>query len=135
MITDYRGTNEEPFYFANVAAIDLATGQLEPIAALPETYTEAEGVAPDGSYILIESDRENERQRWKVDVYMQSLTSDEPAVRICEWNKIPGYRSDNPVVSPDGSLIAIQCGFMKGAGEGKGIVLLDVEKWRNTRKP
>ncbi|XZE17813.1 TolB family protein [Pirellulaceae bacterium SH449] len=134
LFTYYQGDTDEPFYNAEVASIDLDSKEIKFITQVPNGYNEAEGVAPDGSYILIESDRENERRRWKVDVYMQPLNSNEPAIRICEWNKFPGYRSDNPVVSPDGKLIAIQCGFMKGAGEGRGIVLMDVERWRETVK-
>jgi hypothetical protein len=131
LFTYYQGDEKEPFFNAEVAAIDLNTKELSFVTNVANGYNEAEGVAPDGSYILIESDRQNERRRWKVDVYMQPLNSNNPAIRLCEWNKVPGYRSDNPVVSPDGKLIAIQCGFMKGAGEGRGIVLMDVDRWRS----
>jgi hypothetical protein len=134
LITYYQGDLAEPFYNAEVASIDLQSKELLFITNIPNGYNEAEGVAPDGSYLLIESDRENERRRWKVDVYLQPLHTDEPAIRLCEWNKFPGFRSDNPVVSPDGKLIAIQCGFMKGAGEGRGIVLMDVERWRSDQQ-
>jgi hypothetical protein len=130
LISHYHGTNDEPFYFSDVAAIDLTTGERTMVTDTPGGYTEAEGVAPDGSYIMIESDRQDERKKWKVDVYMQPLDGKSEAIRVCRWNEFGGYRSDNPVVSPDGKLIAIQCGFMAGAGEGRGIVLLDVEKWK-----
>jgi hypothetical protein len=135
LFTLYHGTREEPFYFANVAAVDLVSGEVSMVTDLPETYTEAEGVAPDGSFVLVESDRENERRKWKIDVYLQPLDGRSPAIRLCTWNRFPGYRSDNPVVSPDGRTIVIQCGFMAGAGEGRGMVLFDLEAWRSGGSP
>ncbi len=132
LFTYYQGDEKEPFYNAEVAALDLKSKEVTFLTSIENGYTEAEGVAPDGSYILIESDRENARRKWKVDVYMLPLNENKPAIRLCNWLKYPGFRSDNPVVSPDGKLIAIQCGFTDGAGEGRGIVLMDVEQWRSS---
>ena len=97
-------------------------------------YNEAEGISPDGSFLLIESDRHTEPKRWLVDVYLFKLDGTNSIDRLCDWTKYPGYRSDNPVVSPDGKTIAIQRGFMAGSGQGSGIVLFDLEKYYNLKK-
>lgn len=129
IFTYYYGTDAEPFYYANAYALDLTTGALENLTNGQDDYNEAEGVAPDGSFLLIESDRHTEPRHWKVDVYLLKLDRTGDMERLCDWTDYPGYRSDNPVVSPDGKTIAIQCGHMAGSGQGSGIVLFDLEKY------
>lgn len=132
--THYWGTLEEPFYYADAWVLDLATGERSNLTQSAETYDEAEGIAPDGSFLLVESDRHAEPRRWKVDVYLLHLDGSGTLERLADWTRFPGFRSDNPVVSPDGRTIAIQCGFMKGSGQGSGIVLLDLDHYRSSRR-
>ena len=43
------------------------------------------------------------------------------------------YNNWFPHISPDGKWIALQFGFMKGAGDGQGIFLFDVEKYKKSK--
>lgn len=133
IFTYYYGTDEEPFYFADPYTLDLETGEMEKLTNTKDIYNEAEGVAPDGSFLLVESDRHTEQQKWLVDIYLLRLNGTKQMERLCDWTKYPGYRSDNPVVSPNGKTIAIQCGFMTGSGQGRGIVLLNLEKYQQSK--
>lgn len=134
IFTYYYGTDEEPFYFANPYTVDLETGEIESILDTRDMYNEAEGVAPDGSFLLIESDRHAERRKWLVDTYMLALDGSQRVERLCDWTKYQGYKCDNPVVSPDGKKIALQRGFTDGAGQGRGIVLFDLEEYRRVSR-
>jgi hypothetical protein len=43
------------------------------------------------------------------------------------------YHGSNPVVSPDGRLAAVQLGIHgMGAGQGRGLVLVDLLAWEKT---
>lgn len=129
IFTYYHGTEEEPFYFSNAYVLDLDSGAFDNLTNGQNDYNEAEGVAPDGSFLLIESDRHAEPMHWKVDVYLLKLDGSHTVARLCDWTEYPGFRSDNPVVSPDGKTIAIQCGHMDGSGQGSGIILFDLEQF------
>jgi len=106
---------------------------------LPDSYNEAEGIFPDGKYILIESDRHQPMQfknQYKLDVYKLKLDGSGEVERLADFaTRYPGrFRSDNPVVAHNGKWIALQFGFMKGAGNGQGIFLFDVEKYEQSIK-
>ena len=47
-----------------------------------------------------------------------------------EWDE----KSDNPVVNKKGNMIAHQFGFQKGAGDGRGIFLFDLEASEKYKK-
>jgi Tol biopolymer transport system component len=85
---------------------------------------------------MIESDRHAEPMKWNLDVYMLQLDGSGTIERLLDWSdKYPGCHSDNPVVSPDGTKIAIQFGFrINQPGQGKGIVLFDLKKYRQFKK-
>lgn len=134
IFTYYYGTEEEPFYFANPYSIDIETGELSGILNAENSYNEAEGVAPDGSFLLVESDLHAEPKKWLVDTYLLPLQNGGEMERLCDWTNYPGYKCDNPVVSPDGKKIALQRGFTDGAGQGSGIVLFDLEEYRKLKK-
>jgi hypothetical protein len=136
IFTFYRGTDEEPFYFADPYYLDLDTGAIEPIIDNKRGYDEAEGVSPDGKFLMIESDRHTEPMKWNLDVYMLQLDGSGTIERLLDWSdKYPGCHSDNPVVSPDGTTIAIQFGFrINQPGQGRGIVLFDLKKYRQFKK-
>lgn len=136
VFTFYRGTLEEPFYFADPYLLDLETGKYEPIINIPDGYDEAEGISPDGTFLMIESDRAHEPKHWELDIYLLMLDGSEKAIRLIDWSdKFPGCHSDNPVVSPDAKKIAFQFGFnYSQPGQGKGIFLFDLEKYNQLEK-
>jgi hypothetical protein len=136
IFTYYRGSLEEPFYFADPYLLDLETGKYEPIIDNPEGYDEAEGVSPDGKFLMLESDRAHEPMHWELDIYMLALDGSGKVERLIDWSdKFPGCHSDNPVVSPDAKKLAFQFGFnISQPGQGKGIFLFDIEKYNQLKK-
>jgi len=134
LFTCYSGTVEEPFYFAEVCGLDLATGRVTNYTKTPEQYDEAESVFPDGRHTMVESDRHGVSRKWKIDVYRLALDGSNRADRITFFDSAGGpYHGSNPVVSPDGRWAAIQLGIHgMGAGQGRGIVLVDLAAWEKT---
>jgi hypothetical protein len=129
----YSGTVDEPFYFSDVCGVDLQTGRVTNYTNTPEQYDEVEGVFPGGRYTLVESDRHGVNKQWKIDIYRLSLAGDNRADRMTFFDAPGGYHGSNPVVSPDGRYVAVQLGIHgTGAGQGRGLVLLDVAAWEKT---
>jgi hypothetical protein len=130
----YSGTVEEPFYFSDVCGIDLASGQIRNHTRTPEQYDEPENVFPDGRHILVESDRHGVNRKWKIDIYRLALAGSNRADRMTFFDASGGpYHGSNPVVSPDGRRVAVQLGIHgMGAGQGRGLVLVDIVAWEKT---
>jgi hypothetical protein len=130
----YSGTEEEPFYFSDVCGIDLETGRIANYTKTPEVYDEPESVFPDGRHTMVESDRHGVNRRWKIDVYRLALDGTNRADRITFFDSLGGpYHGSNPVVSPDGRFAAVQLGIHgMGAGQGRGLVLVDLEAWEKS---
>ncbi|MFN8091588.1 MAG: hypothetical protein U0599_05080 [Vicinamibacteria bacterium] len=130
----YSGTVEEPFYFSDVCGLDLATGRVRNYTSTPEQYDEVEGVFPDGQHTMVESDRHGVNRKWKIDVYRLALDGTNHADRITFFDAIGGpYHGSNPVVSPDGRFAAVQLGIHgMGAGQGRGLVVVDLAAWEKT---
>jgi hypothetical protein len=134
MYSCYSGTLEEPFYFSDVCGIHLATGRITNYTNSPEQYDEAEAIFPSGQHIMVESDRHGVNRQWKIDVYRLALDGSNRADRITffQSGNTP-YHGSNPVVSPDGRWAAVQLGIHgMGAGQGRGIVLVDLAAWERT---
>jgi hypothetical protein len=130
----YSGTVEEPFYFSDVCGIDLETGRVTNYTSTPEQYDEPEHVFPDGRHTMVESDRHGVNRRWRIDVYRLALDGSNRADRITAFD-VAGtpYHGSNPVVSPDGRFAAVQLGIHgMGAGQGRGLVLVDLAAWEKT---
>lgn len=132
--THYWGDEKDAFHHSETYGYNLITGKYINYTHLGNSYNEAEGIFPDGKYVLIESDRHQPRElrnQYKLDVYRLKLDNSGEAERLADFStRYPGkLRSDNPVVSPDGRWIAIQFGFMKGSGDGRGIFLFDLTKY------
>jgi hypothetical protein len=134
LFTCYSGTNEEPFYFAEVCGIDLARGTITNYTNTPEQYDEAEAVFPDGRFTMVESDRHGVNRKWKIDVYRLALDGSNRADRMTFFQSgDTPYHGSNPVVSPDGRRAAVQLGIHgMGAGQGRGLVLIDLAAWERT---
>ncbi len=134
---DFRHDDRELIYtcyrsphFADVMGVDLNTGRVTTYRKLEGEYNEAEGISPDGNWVLVESSRDQggpERQDSRfIDIWKLKL---EPGssdyVRMTRWGDYEGYKASNPVVSPDGKWVAFQSARSREeAGVGHGIFLL-----------
>ena len=132
--THYWGDANDQYHHSQVYGFNLKTKKITKYTDLPDSYNEAEGIFPDGKYILIESDRHQpreERNKYKLDIYKLKLDGSGEVERLADFstryfNKI---KSDNPVVNKKGNMIAHQFGFQKGAGDGRGIFLFDLNAY------
>jgi hypothetical protein len=132
--THYWGDERDQYYNSQVFGFNLITKETIKYTDLPKSYNEAEGIFPDGKYMVIESDRHqpmDERNKYKLDIYKLTLDGSGKVERLADFstryfNKI---KSDNPVVNHQGNMIAHQFGFQKGAGDGRGIFLFDLEAY------
>jgi hypothetical protein len=133
--TCYSGTDEEPFYYADVCGLDLETGAITDYTKTPGGYDEAEGIFPGGRHTIVESDRHTEKKRgWQIDLYRLALDGSNRAERLTHFNDIGSrYHGSNGDVSPDGRYVVLQLGIHgMGAGQGKGLLLIDLQKWEET---
>ena len=114
---------------ADIFGVDLRTGAVTTYRKVPDEYNEAEGISPDGRWILVESSREQggpERQNASyIDIWRLRLEPNSTDfVRMTRWGDYEGYKASNPVVSPDGRWFAFQSARSKDpAGVGYGIFL------------
>jgi WD40-like Beta Propeller Repeat len=96
-------------------------------------YEEVEGVAPDGSYALVERDLESTAVPGPLDIWRLRLDGSGDLERLTYFNRYRGgYYASNPAVSPDGKTIAFQLsidGLVEGAGQG--ILLFDLKKFED----
>lgn len=132
--THYWGDERDQYFNSQVFGFNLVTKKTTKYTDLPKSYNEAEGIFPDGEYMVIESDRHQpmeERNKYKLDIYKLKLDGSGEVERLADFstryfNKI---KSDNPVVNKHGNLIAHQFGYQKGAGDGRGIFLFDLDAY------
>jgi hypothetical protein len=137
--THYWGDEKDAFHHSQTYGYNIKTRKATDYTYLPDSYNEAEGIFPDGKYMLIESDRHQPmelRNQYRLDVYKLKLDGSGEVERLADFStRYPGkFKSDNPVVDRTGRFIALQFGFMKGAGDGQGIFLFDVEKYEQSIK-
>src|SRR5262249_23484842 len=115
----------------DVCGVDLKTGKVVNYSDAPDQYDEPEGVSPDGGWTLVECDREglSGRGPGHVDIWKLSLDGERRWERLTYFNKSPGYKASNPVVSDDGKFMAFQMAKSRDpAGVGYGIFLYDFAK-------
>ena len=115
----------------DVCGIELKTKRVTNDSDAPDQYDEPEGISPDGRWTLVECDREglSSRGPGHVDIWKLSLDGKKAWERLTYFNKYPGYKASNPVVSDDGKLMAFQMAKSRDpAGVGYGIFLYDFEK-------
>jgi Tol biopolymer transport system component len=137
--THYWGDEKDAFHHSQTYGYNIKTGKTTDYTFLPDSYNEAEGIFPDGKHILIESDRHQPmelRNQYRLDVYKLKLDGSGEVERLADFStRYPGkFKSDNPVVDRTGRFIALQFGFMKGAGDGQGIFCLMLKSMRNIKK-
>ena len=113
---------------AAMRGVDLASGKVTVYLKVPDEYNEAEGLYPDGRHILVESSRDQKTATSKtIDIWKLRIDSNGTDMRrVTRWGDFDGWKSSNPVVSPDGRRVAFQQGRGKDeAGVGYGIFLLN----------
>jgi dipeptidyl aminopeptidase/acylaminoacyl peptidase len=130
---DFRRNDTELIYtcyrspFADVFGIDLNTSNVRTYRKIADEYNEVEGIFPDGEYALVESSREQIKHNSNyIDIWKLKLEPNSTDfVRMTRWGDYQGYKASNPVVSPDGRVIAFQSARSSdAAGVGYGIFLL-----------
>jgi hypothetical protein len=140
--THYWGDARDQYFNSQVFGFNLKTKKTTKYTDIPKSYNEAEGIFPDGNYMVIESDRHQpmeERNKYKLDIYTLKLDGSGEVERLADFSTryFNRIKSDNPVVNKQGTMIAHQFGFQKGAGDGRGIFLFDLEayeKYKNKKK-
>ncbi|HWE35873.1 MAG TPA: serine hydrolase [Isosphaeraceae bacterium] len=111
-----------------VCRVDLATKAVVNDSKAPGQYDEPEGIFPDGRWTCVESDREGFSGRGPnhVDIWKLSLDGRGTWERLTTFNKYPGYKASNPVISDDGRFMAFQMARSKDpSGVGYGIFIDD----------
>lgn len=115
----------------DVCGVDLETKKVSNYSDAPDQYDEPEGILPDGRWTLVECDREglSGRGPGHVDIWKLSLDGKKTWERLTYFNKYPGYKASNPVVSDDGRFMAFQMARSRDpAGVGYGIFLYDLAR-------
>lgn len=136
--THYWGDEKDQYFNSQVFGFNLITKETRKYTNLPKSYNEAEGIFPNGEYMVIESDRHQpieERNKYKLDIYKLKLDGSGEVERLADFSTryLNRIKSDNPVVDKSGRFIAHQFGFQKGAGDGRGIFLFNLEAFEKAK--
>jgi dipeptidyl aminopeptidase/acylaminoacyl peptidase len=115
----------QPENNAEVMGVNLHSGEVTNYTNSPGVYDEPEGVFPDGEYTLVESDLQNDKGDHFIDIWKLKLDgTGKDYSRLTYFSDYEGYKASNPVVSPDGTMMAFQIARSKDApGVGYGILL------------
>ena len=106
--------------------LNLDTGAITDYAPMSPYYEEAEGIDPSGRYVLVERDLTITLFPGMLDIWRLPLDGSGGFERLTIFDYYRGYGANNPVVSPDGTLIAFSLKVEGEEGEGDGILLLDL---------
>jgi len=128
--TKLTATCYEPNNLASVMSLDLATGTLTNMSKAPTTYSECEGIFPDGQFTTFEGSRQvstlggaegsNNIDIWKLKLDGTGKTVE----RLTHFNDYENGKASNPVISTDGRFMAFQSAKTTDpAGVGYGILL------------
>lgn len=142
-VQGFRGTKDNELIFTayahqggEVMGIELADDEIADGSATnysnSPVYEEVEGIAPDGSYALVERDLGSTANPGPLDIWQLTLDGTGEFERLTFFNRYRGgYYASNPTVSPDGKTIAFQLSFDGPVeGEGQGILLFDLKEFR-----
>jgi Tol biopolymer transport system component len=121
----YRENGEK----ADVMGVDLRTKAVTTFRKVRDEYNEAEGVSPDGAWVLVESSHDqgaSQRQTFRyIDIWRLALeTNGRDFTRLTRFSEYEGRKAANPVASPDGKSFAFQAGRSSDPpGVGYGVFL------------
>jgi hypothetical protein len=132
-VQDFRAGTEELVFTAyaheggEVMGVDLATGVVTNYSRSP-VYEEAESVAPNGAWVLVERDLDSLAIPGPLDIWLLPLDGSAAWDRLTRFNRYRGgWYASNPAVSPDGTHIAFQLSIDGDVeGEGRGLLLFDI---------
>ncbi len=110
---------------SDVMGLNLSTEAVFKYTPIYEGYDEPEGIFPDEGYICVESDRSGMGEGSQyIDIWKLKLDGSEEVERLTNFTDYRGYKASNPVISPDGSIMAFQVARLGDpAGFGRGILL------------
>jgi hypothetical protein len=110
---------------ASVMGVDLESGVVTDYSQSPDEFQEPEGLFPDEAHIAVESDRHNDLGVAGIDIWKLCLDgTGSDMERLTFFSESPGWRADNPTISPDGHWMAFQPSRSDDApGVGHGIFL------------
>jgi hypothetical protein len=136
--THYWGDAKDQYFNSQVFGFNLRTKETKKYTQYPKSYNEAEGIFPSGAFMVIESDRHqplDQRNKYKLDIYKLKLDGSGETERLADFSTryLNRIKSDNPVVDKTGRWIAHQFGFQKGAGDGRGIFLFDLDAYEKAK--
>ncbi len=121
-----------------VCGLNLETGEVVNYSKAPDQYDEPEGIFPDGKFTLVECNKHMNIAEGiqEIDIYKLALDGSGKTERVTFFADYPGFKATNPVVSDDGRHIAFQVA-KKGdpAGVGRGILIMDIQKFENSKNP
>jgi hypothetical protein len=109
-----------------VLSVDFATRKITDYPTPATLYGEVEGILPDGKRTLVECAQDRTKG---MDICVLNLDLARPRyTRMTDIVQYGGWKYGNPVVRPDGRMIAAQVGSADviDAGVGQGIVLMDL---------
>jgi len=109
-----------------VVSVDFETKKITRYPTPPTLYGEVEGIFPDGRRTLVECAQDRAKG---MDLCVLDLDPKKPRyTRMTNIVQYGGWKYGNPVVRPDGRMIAAQVGSadVVDAGVGQGIVLMDL---------
>jgi MYXO-CTERM domain-containing protein len=132
-VQDFRPGTDELIFTAyayeggEVMGVDLSTGLVTSYSQSP-LYEEAEGVAPNGAWVLVERDLDNALYPGPLDIWLLPLDGSQAWDRLTHFNSYrDGWYASNPTVNPDGTHFAFQLSIDGDVeGEGRGILLFDI---------
>jgi len=129
LIWSQYGKTSKGVFSSEVMGYNYKTGEIVNYSKAPEQYDEPEGIFPNGTFTLIESDKHNPKGTAFIDIYKISLDLNAPSYeRLTFFSDVKGFRSSNPVVSDDGKKIAFQASIAgSAAGSGCGLYIFDLE--------
>jgi len=131
-VQDFRPGTEELIFTAyayaggEVMGVDLSTGQVTNFSRSP-VYEEAESVAPNGAWVLVERDLDSVFFPGPLDIWLLPLDGSAAWDRLTRFNRYRGWYASNPAVNPDGTHVAFQLSVDGDVvAEGRGILLFDL---------
>lgn len=110
-----------------VLSVDLTNGKFTRYPTPPQLYGEVEGLFPDGKRTLVECSGDRSAG---MDLCVLDLKPGGAYTRLTHIMDYGRWKYGNPVVSPNGRMIASQVGSADviDAGVGQGIVIIDLPK-------